>query len=1009
MPDDRWTRAKQILNDFLDAKPDDRDAWLDARCDDPALRTEVEALLKGHAEGPLSRDPGAADWVDPKGTGSEVKRPEAGTHLGGYRLLEEIGVGGMGVVYRAERADADVEQTVAVKVLQRRLRAADAEQRFRAERQVLASLDHPNIAQFIDGGVTEGGRPYLVMEHVNGRPITEYAGAHDLELEARLDLVEQVTEAVQAAHRRLVVHRDLKPSNVLVTETDDGPRVKLLDFGIAKLLDDSLPVTRPETRTGHHLMTPSYAAPEQVTSGEVTTATDTYQIGVLAYELLAGRRPFDLENTSPTKVERLVVDTDPPPPSERTAGGAVAPDRLRGDLDVIVAKALRKEPDRRYPSGEALAADLQRHRRGEPVEARPATLGYRAGKFLRRHRWGVGVATAFLIVIVAAGTLLVRQRNEARQEAKKAERVSDFLAGLFEASSPYTTGGDTTSARDLMRRGQRRVSSLQDEPEVRAQMLDAMGRAHTGLGNYHQADSLLQQGLTIRRRLYEPPHDALAASLTHRAEALHGQGRYAVAGSLDRQALDMRRRLYDSPHPDIAESLRRLAERLARQGSSDRPMTLYRRALSMQRELFGDGHPAVATTIHSYAELLKEHGAYARADSLLQEALTIRERKFGPRHPTTLSTRKVLAETVEWRGRLARAESLKTRTLQHLRDRMPKTHPSVIKTVNALAIVLRKRGAYGRAKSLFRRALERFRTRYPDSHPHIASVLKNLAQIHRRQGNWETADSLAHRSLAMHRQFFDKSHTRIVAVMSDIAAIERARGRLKEAESLYRDVLNQLRRTYETPHPYVAITYGNLARTLGKQGKHAAADSLFGRALAMKQKTFGPQHHRVAATLDAMATWRRTRGHLEAAEMRARQALARRRAVFGSEQPKTAKSLHTLGRVLQAQSRHEAADSLYRAAVGIFQASYQGAHPNVAETLWDWGVANLEQDSLATARQLLRRALATERAVTGGPTTATGRVLEALARVRRTQGHSKRADSLSDRAQKVYREVGRTE
>lgn len=983
---DRWTRAKHILSDFLDAKPDDLGVWLDEHCgDDTALRAEVESLLASYERGPLSGDATVLDWLGSTASESEreslsvdLDRPEAGTHLGGYRLLEEIGIGGMSVVYRAERATADFEQTVAVKLLQRRLHADDAERRFRAERQVLASLDHPNVARLLDGGVSEGGRPYLVMEYVDGQPITEYAAANDLGLQARLDLLEQVMDAVQAAHRRLVVHRDLKPSNVLVTETEASPRVKLLDFGIAKLLDDSLPVTRPETRTGHHLMTPSYAAPEQVTGGKVTTATDTYQVGILAYELLGGARPFDLNEKSLTEIERLVVETDPLPPSERATGAEVEPARLRGDLDVIILKALRKEPERRYPSVEALMADLRRYRAGEPVEAQSATLGYRTKKFVQRNATGVVVATAFLIVLAISGTMLVRQRNQAQREAQRAERVSDFLAGLFEASSPYASDDESPTARDLLRRGQRRLSALEDEPATRAQMLDAMGRAHTGLANYRTADSLLQRALTIRQRLYNPPHEALAAGLTHRAEALHGEGRYAVAESLDREALQMRRRLYDSRHPDVAESMRHLAEQMAVQRKGDRADSLYRRALSMQRDVFEDEHPAVATTAHHYAQLLIELGSYSRAEALSREALAIHENELGPSHPTTITTRRDLGTALEWQGDLAVAESLKHRSLQQLGDQLEETHPLLLSAMNDLAILLRKRGAYARAKSLFRTVLDRYQIRYPDGHPRIALVLKNLGQIVLHQGNWAKADSLFHRSLALHRRFFNDTHTRVTAVISDIAALERARGHLDEAESLYRDVLGRLHREFDPPHPYVAITLGDLAQTLGKQDRHSAADSLFRRALAMKKTTFGPQHQRVASTLEAMAHWQRERGRLEPAEERARQALSIRRSLFGEDQSKTAQSQYTLGRVHMAQDQLSTADSLLRKALRTFESVSADGTLRTARVRHSLGRIERKRGNVAAADSLLHGAYSTFKQRQGPNAPATRRTQKAL-------------------------------
>jgi serine/threonine-protein kinase len=465
MSSSRWDRIAQLYEEARALPAEERAAFLDAQGDEPKTREEVVSLLDAREQAGGFFDALAEEALPALQSDAE-EADEApsmaaldleGRRLGPYRLDEEIGTGGMGVVYRAVRVAGDFEQTVAVKLLRPLLPAADAADRFRAERQVLARLDHPNIARLIDGGVTERGRPYLVMEHVDGVPLTAYAERHDLNLEARLDLLQQVLGAVRAAHRQLVVHRDLKPSNVLVTEVDGAPRVKLLDFGIAKLLDDALPVARLQTRTGQRLMTPAYAAPEQVSGDEITTATDVYQLGVLAYELLAGTRPFDLAEKSLTEVERILLDEEPAPPSDVAGTGA---GDLRGDLDTIVLTALRKEPDRRYGSVEALAADLERYRAGEPVEARPATLGYRAKKFVSRNRTAVGagvlvllLGVAYAVTVTVQANRLAAQRDRAQREAETTKEVKSYLVGLFRAGNPMASGEEEPSAEDLLQRG----------------------------------------------------------------------------------------------------------------------------------------------------------------------------------------------------------------------------------------------------------------------------------------------------------------------------------------------------------------------------------------------------------------------------------------------------------------------------------------------------------------------------------------------------------------------------
>jgi serine/threonine-protein kinase len=587
---------------------------------------------------------------------------------------------------------------------------------YRAERQVLAALDHPNVARLLDGGVTEGGRPYLVMKYVDGPPITEYAATNELGLVARLDLLEQVMEAVQAAHRRLVVHRDLKPSNVLVTETDEAPRVKLLDFGIAKLLDDSLPVTRPETRTGHHLMPPSYAAPEQVTDAEGTTATDTYLIGMLAYELLAGTRPFDLDDKSLTEIERIVVETEPPPPSDRAQGGGVPPEQLRGDLDVIVTTALRREPERRYASVEALASDLRRHRHGEPVDARPATLGYRTKKFVQRHRWGTGVAAAFLAVLVVAGTLLVRQRNRAQREAQKAERVSSFLTNLFGAAMPAEAQGDTVTARKLMREGRRRLGALDDQPAVQAQMMYVLGRTHRTLALYDEARRLLRRSLEQRQEIYGDPHPDVAQSMNELALFLRDQGQYAEADSLLRRVVNSRRRLNGPRHPSVAAALMDRTYVLRQRGRYEKAETAVQTAVSIQRSHHGAPSMQLAEGLYNLAAVLRDQNKYGRAETVQRRSLKMaRELTQGP-------------------------------------------HPGVALNLNNLVLTLRRQGQFQAADSLYRTALAMNKALYGPEHREVATTLENLASIALKRGRLDAADSLSREALRLTRTLYGTDH-----------------------------------------------------------------------------------------------------------------------------------------------------------------------------------------------------------------------------------------------------------
>jgi serine/threonine-protein kinase len=911
MSDEQWTRARQLLNDLLDADPDDRAAWLDAHCgDDPALRAEVESLLRAYEGGTLLEGEYAADWLaddDP------AAAPDlTGQQVGPYRLTAEIGVGGMSVVYRGERTDGAFEQTVAVKLLQRRLHSGDAEQRFRAERQVLASLDHPHIASLIDGGVTGGGRPYLVMEHVEGTPLTDYAEAHDLDLDARLDLLQQVLEAVQAAHRRLVVHRDLKPSNVLVTETEGGPRVKLLDFGIAKLLDDSMPVTAPQTETGHHLMTPAYAAPEQVTGDDVTTRTDVYQLGVLAYELLSGTRPFDLSGKSLTEIERIVMEEEPAAPSEQAREHAP---QLQGDLDTIITKALRKEPDRRYRSVEALAADLDRHRAGTPIEARPATFGYRARKFVDRNRTVVGAgALIFLLGVAYAVTVtiqadrLAEQRDRAQQEAETAEQVSEMLVGLFEASNPYEQP-DTLTARTLLRRGEDRISQLQDQPKAQAQLLGAMGRAHQGLGDYDRADSLQKEALELRNRLYDAPHAEIATSLSDYAMVQLERGRHAVAESLHTKALAMRRQLYGPNHRSVSNSLNNLGITLLRLGKHAAADSVHREALAIKRKQLGPRHPETAATLDHLGVALREQGKYGAADSVLHEALAIRRETLGPRHPGTATTLQNLGIALMQRSKYGEGVSAFRGALSIKREHLGPRHPSTATTLNNLGLALIYQGRYAAADSALQEAVMVRRRKLGPRHPRVATTLNNLGNAFREQGSYAEANSAYREALSISREKLGPRHPNTATVLTNLGSALGGRERYAAADSVLREAIAIAQKTLGPRHPNTAIMLSRRGNVLREQDRYTTADSLYHTALSIKRKRFGPEHPRTANTYRGLGLLLRQQGDYSTAERHLRKALTIRRSELPEHHPHIREALRNLADLYEDWGKPTQAES----------------------------------------------------------------------------------------------------
>src|SRR5262245_28667108 len=449
---ERWRRVKDLFGAALDLPPSEREVILEAAAgEDAALAAEVRRLLAAHEkEGTFLEEIVAGEGRILLERGEDASA--AGRRIGPYELLEPIGRGGMGSVYLARRADKEFEERVAIKLVRPGAFSEQALRRFRFERQTLANLSHPGIARLLDGGTTEDGVPYFVMEHVAGLPIDEFCGARDLPLEERLRLFRDVCDAVQHAHRNLVVHRDLKPSNILVT--GDG-RVKLLDFGIARLLPEAGEQPPGLTRTFERVMTPEYASPEQIRGEPVTTGSDVYALGVLLYRLLTGEHPYRFESERPSDIERVVCEQEPRRPSTAVGRGTPpAPERgtarlrrrLRGDLDNIALKALQKEPARRYGSADQLSEDVGRYLRGEPVQARRVTLAYRASKFVRRHRVGVAAASLAVVSLLAALVVSLLSARAARLEAAKADRINAFVNSIFGAASPWRDGKAVTVA-----------------------------------------------------------------------------------------------------------------------------------------------------------------------------------------------------------------------------------------------------------------------------------------------------------------------------------------------------------------------------------------------------------------------------------------------------------------------------------------------------------------------------------------------------------------------------------
>ena len=750
LPPERWPEVEAQLERLFGLDSDERARALAALEEaDAALAAEVRSLLDADASAGNELDDFLAAGVAPFAGDVDIDEtledlvPASG-RLGPYRIDRVLGTGGMSVVYLGHRDDGQYEQAVAVKLLRHPGRHPELIRRFRVERQILAHLRHPNIARIVDGGMTPDGHPYLVMEHVDGLPVTRYCAAHGLSLDRRLELFETICEAVHHAHQHLIVHRDLKPSNILVNQ--EG-RPKLLDFGIAKLLSDEQDFedTVALPQTGFRLFTPDYAAPEQVRGDSITTATDVYALGVLLYELLSGERPYRLQGRSAAEIERVVCDTEPPLPSTAITrvgdGDATAAfdddarrlrSRLKGDLDVITMKALRKEPEHRYPSARELADDLRRYRHGEPVSARPATASYRFGKFARRHRIPLGATVVVFLLTLAFGVNATVERARTEQarkaaeiarrlavdEAAKSAEVTDFLLALFRSGDPRKARTDTLSVRDVLLRGVERVESLRDRPAVHAALLNVMGRALTESGELAEGERVLREAIHALEASGGAPADVTAVmSALGRNLAL--DFRYAEAIELQREILDRR---IDQAGPDSGEVVRALNNL----GQSHLEMDQYAAAESLLTRAADGAHAlgpdALAERIaieSNLASLLASRGDFPKAAVLAESVLVRRRALVGEDDLAVAQDLHNLAVFSRRTGDAARAEGLYRESLAIKRERLPSPAETIARSLDNLAIAISVQGRYEEAEGIFLEALEMRRAMYGDDHRQV--------------------------------------------------------------------------------------------------------------------------------------------------------------------------------------------------------------------------------------------------------------------------------------------------
>ncbi len=845
--------AERIFHEALEQALEQRGAYVEAACEgDEALLRDVRSLLDSHlrAEGFLEGAAiGAAAQI------VEGQDPMLGRQIGAFTILESIGSGGMGRVYLAERVQEEFTQRAAIKII-RRGYDGEALRRFRNECQVLAMLEHPNIARMIDGGFTADGSPFIIMEYVDGVPVDEYCDTQELSVNQRLDLFRTICSAVHHAHMHSTIHRDLKPSNILV---DRSGTVKLVDFGIARILDAADGVVMERTQTGQQMLTPLYASPEQLSGALLSTATDIYSLGVVLFKLLTDRVPYAvpkgsiqemaqvLDSPGPTKPSEVVLDTESGGTTTLIGDTKKRSRQLRGDLDTIVLMSMRKEPERRYASAEQFSEDIHRHLKGMPVIAQPDTLSYRASKFVRRNAVGVVAAVIIALVLLASSGVVFTLYREARVERAEAERARDlarenektadavagFLTDLFEEASPENTQGKELSARDLVDRGAEKVQTeLDDEPAIKARVMKTVGDVYTSLSEPQAARPLLEESIRIEREIHGDTHASLASALRAYGDLLAEEGDHEAALVNHLEALAVMRRLYGPSDRRLPPFMNRIALNSPRM-PYDEKISMFRRSLAIIEQQNGADDPLVAYYLVNLSGALRRGGEYEEAYELMLRSLEIREAALGPDHALVAVSLGSLGTTLNKMGEYEKALPIAERALALRRKIYGDKSLYLTMSLNSVANTYVGLGRYDEARTLLVEAIEIKELLFGDTHPYIGFDEVDLGTSYLREGRPQLALSHLERSEQLLSAAYGASSHELGYPLTARGEAEAALGQHAAALPYYERAL-EVRGSLREGHPLVEDTvelYLVSLRALGREDEAVQLEARYPRAV----------------------------------------------------------------------------------------------------------------------------------------------------------------------------------
>ncbi|MFN7934985.1 MAG: serine/threonine-protein kinase [Bryobacteraceae bacterium] len=740
MTAEHWKRLRDLFDQVV-AAPEAERAGLLAGVPDESLRLQVASLI--------AADEGADGVLDRALRGVARKPVLVGDHLAQYEIVEPLGQGGMGEVFLARRRD-DLQQKVAIKIAAATLTSEEASRRFLAERRILAGLNHPHIARFLDAGATEAGVPWVAMEFVDGKSITEYCQAAKLPLEARLLLFAKVCLAVQHAHNNLIVHRDIKPANILV-DADGEPR--LVDFGIAKLLaGEEEGLTRSQFRP----MTPQYASPEQARGEVLTTATDVYSLSVVLQEVLTGCLPH----------------------------------ALKGDLELIVRTGMHQDPLRRYASPAALAEDLNRFRNGFPIAARPDSWRYRAGKMIGRNRVASVLAALALVLVLSFGAVSVVQARRIAEERDAANQVSAFLVGIFEGADRGKTNGESVNARQLLDRGAARVErELRNQPKTQARLYAAIGRVYQNLGATEAAAQMFRKEVELRRDAGSEGDAALGDSMQRLVEVLRRQAKYNESIPMAREALELTRRSSPAESQPVADALNTLGLNLNASGKPRDAEAVLRESLAIKRKIHLLPGYETAVTLQNLADVHRAMSRHGEATPLLRESMEIRQRLYGANDARTARAAHALGMNLHALGESKESESLLRYAVDVHTRLYGEQHLDTASMVNSLASLLHDRKRHEEAEALYLRALSVQEALQGAHSPGVAITLNNLGTLRQDRGDLAGAEGLFRRSVAMREKLYGNGSPQTARAKHNLGVLLMARKQYGAAESLFREAV----------------------------------------------------------------------------------------------------------------------------------------------------------------------------------------------------------------------------